>query len=149
MVIKRMGRPSKLTPILITDIYDDVIQGATPNNACRKHGVSPQLKDQWLTKGEDNPDSLEGDFYEAMEQATGHALTRAEQLVYAGVGGWQASARWLETASKDWVRKQEVREDLTQKVKVEGNGYRELPPQQWAETLVILAKAGVTAINHN
>lgn len=106
------GRPCLLTDELPKAIYDDILQGASTNNACQAHGVSKQLKSQWLEKGEADfnagQDTLHAYFYQVIYVAEGKAKSRAEKWVYAGVEGWQSNARWLERADPEWRKNLEV-----------------------------------------
>jgi transposase-like protein len=99
--MSRTGRPTKLTPELQEEILRGIRAGAYPEVAAQRVGIGSSTFYQWMQRGRQareagHPDQFT-EFAEAVEEAKGHAETRAVAVVLkAAEKSWRAAAWWLE-----------------------------------------------------
>lgn len=97
----RTGRPTKLTPEVQEEILRGIRAGAYPEVAAQRVGVSRTAFYEWMQRGRQAREAGEADLYadfaDAVEQAKGHAETKAVAVVLkAADKSWRAAAWWLE-----------------------------------------------------
>jgi len=97
----RTGRPTKLTAEVQEEILRGIRAGAYPEVAAQRVGVSRTAFYEWMQRGRQARKAGEGglyaDFADAVEEAKGHAETKAVAVVLkAADKSWRAAAWWLE-----------------------------------------------------
>ncbi|MFC1639820.1 hypothetical protein ACFL3B_03540, partial [Gemmatimonadota bacterium] len=107
------GRPTKLTPELAETIVEAIRGGNYAQVAAATAGISEMTFYSWLKRGTDEPDSIYGEFAEAVLTASGEAeqekLDRLRREVQADDGDWKAAAWWLERRfPKRWGKQQRL-----------------------------------------
>ena len=92
-----MARPTKLTPELQGKICEILSKGNSITTACQSVGISDTTFRRWKEQGDKEPDSVHGEFVEAMQKAE----SDAKQALLAHVQDaapqhWQAAMTILE-----------------------------------------------------
>ena len=92
-----MARPTKLTPELQETICDIISKGNSITTACQSVGIAETTFRVWKEKGDKEPDSVHGEFLQAMHKAESDAKQELLQYVKdAAPHSWQASMTILE-----------------------------------------------------
>ena len=91
-----IGRPSKLTDILVKEICEYIATGNTFERACRLSNISESIFYDWKAKGEKEKQGKYLDFLEAVKKAEEEfKKTNIDIILNAAKDGtWQAAA-WL------------------------------------------------------
>jgi len=91
-----IGRPSKLTDILVKEICEYIATGNTFERACRLSNISESIFYDWKAKGEKEKQGKYLDFLEAIKKAgEKFKQTNIDIIQQAAKDGtWQAAA-WL------------------------------------------------------
>lgn len=105
-----MPRPSALTPALQRKIACMVRDGVSPEIAARAAGIAASTYYLWRAKGREEPDSIFGDFSEAIENAIAECEARAVHVVVkAFPTSWQAAMTLMERRFPDrWGRRERI-----------------------------------------
>lgn len=95
---KKLGRRTKLTPDVQNAIVSALRAGNYQETAARYAGIAEPTFYSWLARGRDEPDSIYGEFLEAVESAKAASEVRDIALIdkAAANGSWQAAAWKLE-----------------------------------------------------
>lgn len=106
--VRKVGRPSKLTPEVQDKIVRAISTGNWLDTACAYAGVDSSTVRRWIAKGEsEDAEPVFREFCTAIKQAKAEAEIRAVALIQKAAqdGTWQASAWYLERSFPDrWGR---------------------------------------------
>jgi len=91
-----IGRPSKLTDILVKEICEYIATGNTFERACRLSNISESIFYDWKAKGEKEKQGKYLDFLEAVKKAGEEFKQTNIDIIQQAAkdGTWQAAA-WL------------------------------------------------------
>jgi hypothetical protein len=91
------GRPTKLTPELITKFSKALTRSWYVSVACNLVGLSHQTVHNWIKKGKRDRTGIHGQFVEAIKKALAEAEAGAVTIIQlAARDHWQAAAWMLE-----------------------------------------------------
>lgn len=89
-----MGRKTKLTAETLEELCQNIEHGLPIQQACRRVGIVKQTYYNWRRRGQQDPDSIYGQFFERLETAEAECQHRALEAIWAGEKDWTAKA-WL------------------------------------------------------
>ena len=91
-----MGRPTLITTDHIHNISHAAELGFSPELAADYAGISRRTLFNWLKRGENEPDTIYGDFHQAYRAGIARSVAENLQNILraAAAGDWRASA-WL------------------------------------------------------
>jgi len=96
------GRPSVMTPQVRERIIELVRKGNYRKVAAMVAGVSERVVSEWMTEGERNPDSEQGEFARSILEAEGTAETVMSAVVWeAGKVDPDHAWKWLARKAPD------------------------------------------------
>jgi hypothetical protein len=108
-----MGRPTKLTPAVLTTLVFALSEGATIEHACDYAAIAPSTFYEWMKRGEGgDPEFLE--FLETITRARGRGIVTDLSTISKAVlaGDWKAAAWRLEHRyPAEYGKKVQVRGD--------------------------------------
>jgi hypothetical protein len=150
-LVKRVGRPSKISEDLVYRIGEMVLEGNYRRVAASANGVSPGTLDNWLAMGAeyegsdpadlDETQALYVEFLGLLRVCEAHAEADLLAAWRKGQTGWQAYATLME---RRWPARWKKREEMefTGDVGVRAT----LSPEQQEEELAGFGLAGAVAV---
>ena len=121
-----IGRPSKLTDILVKEICEYIATGNTFERACRLSNISESIFYDWKAKGEKEKQGKYLDFLEAVKKAEEEfKKTNIDIILNAAKDGtWQAAAWLLERKHpEEFGRRDRVAISMDSKLSDYTNGF--------------------------
>lgn len=115
------GRPSKLTPEVVSDLVSALETGVRSSDACAFAGISMTLFTRWLDQGaaEEKPEYVE--FLHSVNAARARGrVVAADRILKASKHDWRAAA---------WLLERTDRETFGKRVKMETTGPNDGPLQ--------------------
>jgi len=97
-MVKKVGRPSKLTPEVKARLVEAFQKGAYDDDACRYAGIHPSTFYRWIERGTVEPKGEYCEFREAVETAQAEGIIIDLSAIVSAVksGDWRAAAWKLE-----------------------------------------------------
>jgi len=101
----------KCSAELVAEISREIVAGASMRSAAGSVGIDYSTLKRWQAWEREGREPFAA-LCAPLKKARAEAIGKAEQRLYAGKVGWQASARWLESMDpKQWRRSE--RQELT------------------------------------
>lgn len=103
------GPETLCTPKLVRSLSAKILRGRSIEAACGAVGIDAKSLRDWEEKADAGTEPY-ASILPTLKRALAEAKGVAEERVYAGEGGWQSSARWLESIKPEIWRRTERRE---------------------------------------
>jgi len=127
-----MGRPSKLTEELQTEICEYIASGNTFKRACRLSGISDSIFYDWKAKGEKEKQGKYSEFLDTIKRSSEKfKQTNIDIIQQAAKGGtWQAAAWLLERKHpEEFGRRDRINIDLNSQEDKLAKMLKEIKPE--------------------
>lgn len=114
-----MGRPTKLTEQLQTDLCEHLKIGNTIEAACVLVGICPETFYEWYNRGEAARNGIYSEFSNTIKKAKSSVEDHHIRRIFQGEKNWQASAWWLERTNPKYRLPREIPPEQPERVPIE------------------------------